>query len=266
MKKLLFSILLFAVGTPALGQLATSNEAGLTYGHVHLNVSDMDLHKQIWVEHFGGVVVEKGPLTAVRLPNMLVALTEREPAMGSRETIMDHFGFKVRDIEKFLAKWSAAGYEVGRVFTGAEGQTNAYVMLPDDVYVELQEDQSLHVEIMGYHVHFILPGHEDLLEWYTDVFGLEVRPRGTIATTTNAPGMNMSFGSSDQERAPTQGAAIDHIGFEFDDLEAFCRELEAKGIEFDVPFREIPSIELKIAFITDPAGVRIELTEGYDEY
>ena len=266
MRNLLFSILMFAFATPALGQLATPNPAGLTFGHVHLNVSDIELHKRIWVEYFGGVVVEKGPLTAVRLPNMLVALSEREPTMGSRETVMDHFGFKVRDIERFLEKWSATGYEVGRVFTGAEGQTNAYVMLPDDVYVELQEDQSLHVEIMGYHVHFITPDHEELLKWYTRVFGLEIRPRGSIATTTNAPGMNLSFGAADQERAATQGAAIDHIGFEIDNLEAFCRDLEAKGIEFDVPYREIPAIELKIAFITDPAGVRIELTEGYDEY
>ncbi|HAI15132.1 MAG TPA: hypothetical protein DCM12_01530, partial [Gammaproteobacteria bacterium] len=71
---------------------------------------------------------------------------------------------------------------------------------------------------------------------------------------------------ADGSRQPTRGAAIDHIGFEFDDLEAFCKELEAKGIEFDVPFREIPEIELKIAFITDPSGVFIELTEGYDDY
>lgn len=266
MKNLLFSALTLALATPALGQLATPNPAGLAYGHVHLNVSDIELHQRIWVEYFGGVVVEKGPLTAVRLPNMLVALSERAPTMGSRATVVDHFGFKVRDIESFLEKWSATGYEVGRVFTGAEGQTNAYVMLPDGIYVELQEDQSLHVEVMGYHVHFFTPAHEELLNWYSEVFGLEIRPRGSIATTTNAPGMNLSFAGTDGERAATEGAAIDHIGFEFEDLEAFCRELEAKGIEFDAPYREIPALELKSAFITDPAGVRIELTEGYDEY
>ena len=32
---------------------AVPNDAGLTYGHVHLNVSDVELHKQLWVEHFG---------------------------------------------------------------------------------------------------------------------------------------------------------------------------------------------------------------------
>lgn len=270
MPRQMISLIVIAVSlsfsTVALAQLATPNAAGLTYGHVHLNVSDMELHKELWVEHFGGVVVEKGPLTAVRLPNMLVALTDRAPTSGSRDSVMDHFGFKVRNIEGFLARWRAAGYDVGREFIGAEGQKNAYIMMPDDVYVELQEDQSLHVPVMGYHVHFYTDQYEELLEWYADVFGLEIRPRGSISTTTNAPGMNLSFSNSSSARSATRGASIDHIGFEIDDLEAFCLELEAKGITFDVPFRDIPAIGLKIAFITDPAGVYIELTQGYDEF
>ena len=260
------SFLLLLLSSPALAQLAVPNESGLTYGHVHLNVSDMDLHKKIWVDHFQGVVVQKGFLTAVRLPNMLVALSDTAPTMGSQATVMDHFGFKVRNMETFLAKWRADGYEVGREFLGAEGQKNAYITLPDDVYVELQEDQQLSTEISGYHIHFFTAQAEELLAWYTDIFGLEVRPRGSIATTTNAPGMNMSFANTGQERLPTRGSSLDHIGFEFEALEAFCKELEAKGIEFQVPYRDIPAIGLKIAFITDPAGTYIELTQGYDEY
>jgi len=263
----LFGLCLFlALSVGAQAQLATPNQAGLTFGHVHLNVSSITEHLPIWEKHFGGVVVEKGPLTAIRLPNMVVLFTEREPIEGSRETVMDHFGFKVRDMERFLADWRADGLEVGRVFTGAEGQTNAYVMLPDGVYVEMQEDQGLHEEITGYHVHFYSAEHEELLNWYTDIFSLETRPRGSIPTTTNVPGMNLSFSRSGSDRAPTQGAAVDHIGFEVDDLEAFCATLEAAGIEFEVPYREIPAVGLAIAFFTDPAGVRIELTEGLDEY
>ncbi|MEQ8952658.1 MAG: VOC family protein [Gammaproteobacteria bacterium] len=165
MKKALLLITLFTsslfIHGVAKAQLAVPNEKGLTYGHVHVNVSDMELHKQIWTEYFGGVVVQKGFLTAIRLPNMLVALTEAEPTMGSRQTIMDHFGFKVRDIDAFMAKWRESGYEYGEYFTGAEGQTNAYVTLPDGVYVELQEDQSLHVPVMGYHVHFRTAMYEE---------------------------------------------------------------------------------------------------------
>lgn len=265
--RLLSSILLLLLlPITAHAQLAVPNEKGLTYGHVHLNVSDIELHKQIWVDHFNGVVVQKGSLTAVRLPNMLVALTATAPSGGSRATVMDHFGFKVRNIEKFLAKWEAAGLPAEEPFVGAEGQVNAYVMLPDEVRVELQEDQSLSTEISGYHIHFYTPDYESLLAWYVEIFGLEVRPRGSITTTTNAPGMNLSFANSRTPRLPTRGSSLDHIGFEFEDLEAFCKELEAKGIEFVVPYRDIPSIGLKIAFITDPSGVYIELTQGYDEY
>ena len=40
----------------------------------------------------------------------------------------------------------------------------------------------------------------------------------------------------------------------------------AKGIEFEVPYREIEALGLAIAFFTDPSGVRIELTEGLDAF
>ena len=115
-------------------------------------------------------------------------------------------------------------------------------------------------------MHFYTQQADELLAWYTELFDLEVRSRGSITTTTNVPGMNLSFANSSQERKPTQGAAIDHIGFEVNDLEAFCQELAARGIEFDVPYREIPAIGLAIAFITDPQGVRIEFTEGLHAY
>ena len=260
-----FLMLLLLAGT-AQAQLAVPNEAGLAYGHVHLNVTDMELHKQLWVKHFGGTVVVKGTLTAVRMPNMMVVLTDRDPTGGSQGTVMDHFGFKVRNIATFLAKWRADGLPVGREFIGAEGQPNAYVMMPDDVYVELQEDQALPVEISPYHIHFYTPEFESLLAWYTELLNIEVRPRGSITSTTNVPGMNLSFANSNEPRLATKGRSIDHIGFEVDDLEAFCKLLEAKGIAFDVAYRDVPTIGLKIAFITDPSGVYIEFTEGFDEY
>ncbi len=266
MRLLLTAGALLSLVSPAYAQLAVPNDAGLTYGHVHLNVSDVELHKQLWVEHFGGVVTQKGPLVAVRLPGFLVALSAREPTGGSQGSVMDHFGFKVRNMAKFLAKWRAAGYSVDSEFTGAESQPNAFVTMPDDVRVELQEDQMLPVEVSGYHIHFFTPEYEELLAWYLDVFGLELRPRGRIQSTTNVPGMNMSFGNARGEVVPTRGRAIDHIGFELDDLEAFTMRLKAKGIEFDTDFRVIDSLQLKIAYLTDPSGVRIELTEGYDAY
>ena len=266
MKRLMIVAVALLLASPVHAQLEPSNDMGVTYGHVHLNVSDMEFQKRLWVEHFGGVLVERGPLTAIRLPGMLVALSDREATSGSRDTVMDHFGFKVRDIAAFLSKWRSAGLPVMSEFTGAEGFPNAYVMVPDGIRVELQEDTELPVEVAAYHIHFFTPEYDELLDWYIETFGLVRFKRGTIATTANAPGLNLSFGNSETSRTAPRGTAIDHIGFEIDNLEAFCRKLELQGIEFEVPFRDVPSIGLKIAFLVDPAGVRVELTEGYDEY
>ena len=181
-------------------------------------------------------------------------------------TVMDHLGFKVRNLAPMLERWRAAGYEVQSEFTGAEGFPNAYLMGPDSVRIELQEDPSQAEGVIAYHIHFFAPDYEELLDWYVDVFGVERFQRGTIASTANAPGMNLSFGTSRTPRDPSRGRAIDHIGFEYDDLEAFVRQLEAKGIQLDSPVREVESLGLKIAFLTDPSGVYVELTEGLDEW
>ena len=59
---------------------------------------------------------------------------------------------------------------------------------------------------------------------------------------------------------------VAELSFEIDNLEAFYQNLVNKGIEFDVEFREIENIAVKVAAFTDPSGVRIELTEGLDQY
>jgi catechol 2,3-dioxygenase-like lactoylglutathione lyase family enzyme len=255
-----------AIAGPLHAQLAPLNDAGMTFGHVHLNVSDIEVHKQLWADHFGGEVVQRGPLTAIKFPSMLLILSEREPTGGSQGTVMDHLGLKVRSVARVLEKWRAAGLEVQSEFTGAEGFPNAYLMGPDGVRIELQEDQTMDEEFVGYHVHWFTPDYEEVMAWYVEMFGVEPFVRGSIATTTNAPGMNMSFGNAREPREATAGRAIDHIGFEFADLDAAYRELEAKGITFEGPVREIASIGLKIAFFTDPSGVRVELTEGLVDY
>jgi catechol 2,3-dioxygenase-like lactoylglutathione lyase family enzyme len=266
MKRLLMIVAAGLLSVPAEAQLAPPNAAGVTYGHVHLNVRDIEVHKKLWVEHFGGVVVSKGPLTAVKLPGMLIAFRQAAPTGGSMGTVMDHFGFKVRNMAEFLASWRAAGYAVTREFTGAEGFPNAYLMGPDEVRLEVQEDKTLDVKAVAYHLHFLTPDFAKLRDWYVETFSLTPRKRGTIETTADAPGMNLSFQTSPTPTIGTKGRAIDHIGFEVKNLDAFCKMLEARGIKFDVPYRDVPSIGLKIAYITDPTGVYIELTEGYAQY
>lgn len=262
----LAALLLVAAAAPARAQLSPANAAGITYGHVHLNVPDIEVHRKLFVDIFGATFVQKGPLATVKWDNMLVAFTQRAPTGPSQGTVMDHFGFKVKSMPDMLAAIRAAGYEVQSEFTGAEGFPNAYVLGPDGLRLEMQEDKTLDVKARPNHIHFFTPEFETLLDWYTNTFSLTKRNRGTIKTTTDAGNVNMSFQTSRTPVVATRGHVIDHIGFEVDNLEAFCKQLEAKGIKFDVPYRDVPAIGLKIAFFTDPTGVYIELTEGFDKY
>ncbi len=266
MRQLLVAAFALSTALPADAQLAPPNAAGVTFAHVHLNVADVELHKRIWSDHFGGEIVQKGPLATVKFPGFFIILSEREPAGGSQGTALDHFGFKVRDIEAVHERWRAAGYDVQAEFSGAEGFPNSYLVAPDGVRFELQQDPSLDREVTGYHTHFWSGQYRELMDWYVDTFGATPRQRGSIETTADVPGMNLSFANCRSECVPTRGRAIDHIGFEVDDLDAFAEMLEARGVELEFPPRYIESIELKIAFFTDPSGVRVELTEGLDLY
>jgi len=253
--------------TKSAAQLAPPNAAGITYGHIHLNVSDMERHKQLWVDHFGGTVVQKGSLTTVRLPGTVIALRDQAPTGGSQGSGVDHFGFSVPDLEAFLEGWRSDGLEVESEFEGTGGTPQAYLSAPDGIRIELQEVPSLAVPAEPYHVHiYTANGAAELRDWYVDFFSMMPRQRGSIVNTADVPGMNVSFSDAPAAVEGTRGRAVDHIGFEVDNLEAFCAALEARGIEFSVTYREIESIELAIAFFTDPSGVVIELTEGLDKY
>jgi len=60
----------------------------------------------------------------------------------------------------------------------------------------------------------------------------------------------------------TQGRALDHIGFEVRNLEAFTKKLEAGWDSADRCLSQGGRVGISIAFIKDPWGTKIELTEG----
>lgn len=266
MKPLLIAAALLTLASPARAQLSPPNAAGVTYGHVHLNVSDIEVHKKLFVDVFGGTFVQKGPLQTVKFPNMLIAFAATAPTGPSQGTVMDHFGFKVRSMAETLAALRALHYEIQSEFTGAEGFPNAYALGPDGLRLEMQEDKTLAAKAIPNHIHFQTPDYVSLLDWYVSTFSVTKRKRGTIETTADAGTVNMSFANSRNPVVGTKGRVIDHIGFEVDNLEAFCKQLEAKGIVFERPYRDVPALGLKIAFFTDPSGTYIELTEGLDKY
>lgn len=247
-------------------QLAPPGEAGIAMGHVHLNVTDVEAQKKFWVEQFDAKPLAREGLTGVKVPGMLILFNRKAPLHGSEGTVLDHFGFKVRSRDEMVKSCRAAGYTIAREFTGSEGFPNAYVIGPDGVKVEMQEDTSLKVRAIAQHLHYLLPDPLKLRAWYVDNFAMQATKRGPH-DSADIPGMNLTFAPTrGKTDTSTKGGIIDHVGFEIKNLAAFCQKLEAKGIKLDAPYRKIPDLGIAIAFLTDPSGVYIELTEGLDAY
>ena len=128
--------------------------------------------------------------------------------------------------------------------------------------MEFIEDPNLKTPIAFHHIHMATTDPERLREWYVKTFGATPGKRD-IFPAAMIPGGEVDFIKAQTPPAPTKGRALDHIGFEVTGLEAFCKKLQADGVPFDMAYREMPQLGgLKIAFILDPVGTRIELTEG----
>jgi predicted enzyme related to lactoylglutathione lyase len=102
-------------------------------------------------------------------------------------------------------------------------------------------------------------------DWYMKIFGAKDRP-GLTGSFIGAdlPGIGLNFTAA-TDVVSTRGRAIDHIGFEVKNLEEFTKKLAAQGIKLDRPYTKVEALGISIAFITDPWGTYIELTEGLDK-
>ena len=251
----LFVILLFSTA-PLAAQLPAPNAAGVSAGHTHLMVRDPEAHKKIWVDVLGAQVVNSRALELIKLPGIFLVLGRSERAEGSEGSTVDHFAFRAKDLPAIKAKLVAAGIPLTR-----DDAAEIVAMFPDKVKVEFYAAPTLSVPLEHFHVHFYATDPDALRAWYVKHFGAAT-PTPANPNAAGVPGIVFSFRKTDAPQAPTKGRSLDHIGFEVKDLEAFCKKLAADGVTLESPFREVPALGLKIAFLIDPAGTRIELTEG----
>ena len=253
-RTILTSLLLLPA--PLVAQLPAPNAAGVSAGHLHMRVRDPEAHKKIWVEALGAQVVNSRALELLKVPGIFLILGKADTTEGSEGSSVDHFAFRAKDLPATKARLAAAGVPIVR-----DDPAEIVAMFPDKVKVEFYAAPTLSVPLEHYHVHFVTSDPDGLRAWYVKHFGAATTTQGT-ATITSVPGVTFSFRKTDKPQAATKDRSLDHIGFEVTGLEAFCKKLAADGVTFETPFREVPAIGLKIAFLVDPAGTRIELTEG----
>jgi catechol 2,3-dioxygenase-like lactoylglutathione lyase family enzyme len=265
-RKFRFELLAIAAvfaALPAWAQLAPPNAAGVTMGHIHLFVKDVDAQKKFWTTTMGGTVVTNGPLMLIQFPGVYIMLRQAEPTGPPAGAIVNHFGFAWKDLPATLAKWKADGVEIEQ--TGNPNQ--GYVHGPDGIRVEFFGDPSLSTPVAMNHIHFYPMDIPAMQAWYAKMFGgvpgkRQRQSSPGLIDCDDIPGANLSFSLGTTALAPTKGRSLDHIGFEVKNIEEFTKGLEAKGVKLDEAVRLAPNNTTKVAYLTDPWGTRIELTQG----
>ncbi|MCU1385940.1 MAG: Glyoxalase/bleomycin resistance protein/dioxygenase [Acidobacteria bacterium] len=246
-----------STAAPRLGaQLAAPGDSGVVMGHLHLAVKDLEAQRTFWAA-LGGTPVQNGPLALIQFPGTFVMLRQAQPTGGTVGSTINHVGFLAKDLAPWIAKWQAAGLKM----EPQARPTQVYLIGPDDVRVEILEDKTIDVPLKMHHLHFYVASPLETQAWYARTFGAAPGKRGQF-DAADLPGVNLTFAKADTPTVATKGRALDHIGFEVKNLDAFCRKLEASGITLDRPYTKIPNSTTAIAFLTDPWGTYIELTEN----
>ena len=104
--------------------------------------------------------------------------------------------------------------------------------------------------------------------WYSKVLGGAAgkcartsAPDGTDCV--DVPGVSLAMSKSETKLEATAGRSLDHIGFDVKNLPEFLKRMEAEGVTITQGLT--PSnfaSKMRVAFIADPWGTKMEITEG----
>ena len=252
MKRAILLALTLCVALTADAQVLPFNEAGVTMGHHHLLVPDVDAQKKIWIDALGGQPSGNGPLLFVKFPGVFVILTSGKGTEGTKGSVIDHIAFNVKDLKSTRTKLAAAGAAISN-----ESDARFDALLPGGIDVHFFADAALATPIAHRAIAFVSTDPEAERAWWEKVLGAKTTKEGELTVST-IPGARLLFTKADAAPASTRGRSLDHTGIGVKDVGEFCNRVAAQGVVCERLFNGAA------AMITDPAGVAIEVNAGLE--
>lgn len=236
-------------------------DAQSSYHHMHLTVPDGEAAAQWYITHMGCDPVE-GRADRALCDSTYFFFFARDSKGPSVGTGVNHIGFSFSDLDAKVASLEASG--IALEGEGVRDIPNlfkiAFLSDPWGTRIELVEHQGFD----GFHhIHLSSPNPNETLAWYQEMFGGErTRMEDRLDALLYDGEVWLLVSEARGEVAPTEGRAIEHLGFSFPNLDSAIAELKQKGVEVTVEPREIDSpTSRKISFVAGPDDVRIEVVE-----
>jgi len=231
-------------------------------GHIHLIVSDLPAQQKFWAA-MGGVPTANQGLEMIRFPGVFVLLRGGQTTGGTVGSIVNHLGFVWKDLPAAMAKWQAAGYKVEQ-----DKPNHGYIAGPDGIRLEFSGDPSLAVPVKIQHIHLFPQDIPAMKAWYTKTLGGVSGKCDSVGASDGSdcvdlPGVSIAMSKVETKLDPTAGRSLDHIGFEVKNLPEFLKRMEAEGVSITQGLTASRFVTtMRVAFITDPWGTKMEITEG----
>jgi catechol 2,3-dioxygenase-like lactoylglutathione lyase family enzyme len=236
------------------------------YDHIHLNVPDPAVASAWYEKNIpGGRRITEAPdrimYGSTRL--MFLRSATAKPSAGSA---IDHIGFSVPDLGAKMKEWEAAGVKITEPMrAGTAISKLAFLEDPWGTRIEVVEDP----ELLGlHHVHLRSPRPEETFAWLLDKFGGKRQSlKGKLdAIRYDYEGFSSVWILVQQgEAEPSQGRAIDHIGWRsVGPLADTMNALRAKKVEVTSEPRPLTlpnGPPINFSYVAGPSGARIELVE-----
>jgi catechol 2,3-dioxygenase-like lactoylglutathione lyase family enzyme len=245
--------------------VASAQTKTIPYDHIHLLVPAAE--GSTWYEtHFGGKRITEAPNRIMYGSTRLMFLGGKQtgPSLGS---VIEHIGFSVADIDAKMKELQAVNTKVIEpVQTVPNLFKSAVIEDPWGTRIRIVQDP----ELLGlHHVQLRAPDPEAYYTWLLDKFGGErTKIKGQLDAVKYAgvPGFSTVYIVVVRgESVPSQGRAIDHIGWRSVGPYAdTVKELEGKGVALTSkpsPLTLPNGPPINYFYVAGPAGTRIEIVE-----
>ena len=227
--------------------------------HIHLNVPDQAKGVEWYQKTFGGKPMTEAPDRLMFGDTRLIFL-KNDKAQPSTGSALDHIGFSVADLDATLKDLEAAGAKIVNPARDVPGLFKlAFVDDPWGTRIEVVQDP----EKLGlHHVHLRAPDPAATLAWYKEKFGGDTGKLKDRIDGVRYSGVWILAQRGDA--TPSEGHAIDHIGWRTPNLDAKTTELKAQSVKFTTeprPLKLASGTMVNFAYLEGPAGAKIELVQ-----
>jgi catechol 2,3-dioxygenase-like lactoylglutathione lyase family enzyme len=238
----------------------------LPYDHIHLN--EPAAEASVWWEKNipGGRRITEADNRLMYGAVRMMFLSARSSG-GSQGSVIEHLGFSVADLDAKMRELAAINTKVIDPVASVPGlYKTALIESPWGTRIQLVQDP----ELLGlHHVQLRLPDTEGAYAWLLDKFGGErVKIKGQVDSVKYAGTGGFTtvyILIAKGESVPSQGRAIDHIGWR---STATINEtktlLEGKQVQLTSQPRPLNlpgGPPINYFYVAGPSGTRIEIVE-----